>query len=172
MLPWGAALHAEGTRASLWHLQIPLIWSSGLAACRERQPHIRHWDLLQVFKDPQLNLVLQTVLFLTHKGWKTREKPCSSLPRSVLNSCLLLLNLREFKHFSYQIILKLVRHQVHSTANTALSGITSGDKRNVCTMQLPLLKPTRLTEEFWGAQNEKECVVSLMTNSGKSAKVH
>lgn len=57
--------------------------------------------------------------FLTHKGSKTREKPCNGLPRSVLNSYLLLLNLREFKHFSYQIILKLVRHRVYSTANTA-----------------------------------------------------
>lgn len=115
MLSWGAALHRQGSRANLWHRQeLWAGWLQGQAASP-----LGHWDLSQVFKAPQLNLVLQTALFLTHKTSKTREKPCSSLPMPVLNSRLLLLHLREFKHFSYQIILKPVRHQVYSTANTA-----------------------------------------------------
>lgn len=118
MLPWGAALHTEGTRASLWHLQTPLIWSSGLAACKERQPHLRPLRPSGV-QGSTAESGPTNCPFLTHKGCKTRENPCSSLPRSVLNSCLLLLNLREFKYFSCHVILKLVRHHVHSTANTA-----------------------------------------------------
>lgn len=110
--------HQSQFVATTGHPELEL-WAGWLQ--READTPSGHWDFLQVFKAPQLNLVLQTGLVLTHEGSKTREKPCSSLLRSVFNSCFLLLNLREFKHFSYQIILKLVRHQVYSTANIAPS---------------------------------------------------
>lgn len=38
-------------------------------------------------------------LFLLIKEAKLEKSPAASLPRSVLNSCFLFLNLREFKHF-------------------------------------------------------------------------
>lgn len=128
-----------------------------------------HWDLPQGSKAPQLNLVLQTGLFLTHKGSKTGENPAAVFLH-VLNSCFPFLHLREFKHFSYQIILKLVRHQVFSTVNTAPC-------RNLFRGQEECLWNVTASFEAhkmnWRVLRCAEgVVVSLMVNSGKSAKVH
>lgn len=118
MLPWGVVLHTEGTRANLWHLQVPLNWSSGLAAGGSSHT-FRPWDFLQVFRAPQLNLVRQTVPFLTHKRSKTGEKPCSKSSQVCFKLLLSVSQSERIQTLFYQIILKLVRHQVYTTANTA-----------------------------------------------------